>query len=66
MVPSVWQNYATVITNLGENLTDEEGDEVIRQADINEDGQVKYEEFVPMMTAKRRPTFNSFPLEESN
>lgn len=52
MVPSVQQNHATVITNLREKLTDEEGDEIIREADINGAGQVNYEEFVPMMTAK--------------
>ncbi|ELV13540.1 Calmodulin [Tupaia chinensis] len=45
----VQQNFARhVMTNLGEKLTDV--DEMIREADI--DGQVNYEEFVQMMTAK--------------
>ena len=57
-----------VMTNLGEKLTDGEVEEMIREADIDGDGEVNYEEFVQMMTAKWRPTFNSFlpPLEESN
>merc|ERR1712224_383466 len=38
-----------VMTNLGEKLTDEEVDEMIREADIDGDGQVNYDEFVKMM-----------------
>jgi len=41
-----------VMTNLGEKLTDEEVDEMIREADVDGDGQVNYEEFVKMMMAK--------------
>ena len=31
------------MTNLGEELTDEEVDEMIREADIDGDGQVNYD-----------------------
>jgi len=41
-----------VMTNLGEKLTDEEVDEMIREADVDGDGQINYEEFVRMMMAK--------------
>merc|ERR1711916_175482 len=42
-----------VMTNLGEKLTDEEGDEMIREADVDGDGQINYEEFVKMMMATK-------------
>ena len=41
-----------VMTNLGEKLTDEEVDEMIREADVDGDGHINYEEFVRMMMAK--------------
>ena len=44
-----------VMTNLGEKLTDEEVDEMIREADVDGDGQINYEEFVKVMMAKWYP-----------
>ncbi|KAI4329967.1 hypothetical protein MLD38_028287 [Melastoma candidum] len=38
--------------NLGEKLTDEEVKEMIREVDMDGDGQVNYEEFARMMLAK--------------
>ena len=40
------------MANLGEKLTAEEVNEMIREADIDSDGQVNYEEFVRLMLAK--------------
>ena len=39
-----------IMTNLGEKLSDEEVDEMIREADIDGDGQINYEEFVKVST----------------
>ncbi|KAK1302661.1 hypothetical protein QJS10_CPB12g01608 [Acorus calamus] len=50
-----------VMTNLGEKLTDEEVDEMIREADVDGDGQVNYEEFVRMMLAKHDQIFQECP-----
>ena len=41
-----------VMTNIDEKLTDEEVNEMIRKADIDDDGQINYEEFVTIMTSK--------------
>lgn len=41
-----------VMLSLGEKLTDEEIEEMINEADANNDGQVDYDEFVKMMTCK--------------
>eukprot|EP00054_Salpingoeca_dolichothecata_P036633 m.274334 g.274334 ORF g.274334 m.274334 type:complete len:150 (+) comp69030_c0_seq1:95-544(+) len=41
-----------VMTSLGEKLTDEEVDDMIREADLNNDGCIDYQEFVAIMTKK--------------
>ncbi|KAK3603080.1 hypothetical protein CHS0354_015776 [Potamilus streckersoni] len=41
-----------ILTNMGEKLTDEEVDEMIREGDIDGNGQIKYEEFVALMNSK--------------
>merc|ERR1712228_730203 len=41
-----------VMVNLGEKLTDEEVDEMIREADVHGDGKINYEEFIKMMMAR--------------
>ncbi|KAI5082863.1 hypothetical protein GOP47_0002606 [Adiantum capillus-veneris] len=41
-----------VMTNLGEKLTDEEVDEMIREAGIDPEGRVNYDEFVKMLLSK--------------
>ncbi|OWF37728.1 calmodulin-A-like isoform X2 [Mizuhopecten yessoensis] len=38
-----------VMISLGEKLTEEEVDEMIKEADMNGDGQIDYDEFVKMM-----------------
>ena len=40
------------MTNLGEKLTDVEVDEMIREADVDGDRQINYEESVKLMMAK--------------
>ena len=41
-----------VINNLGEKLTDDEVEKLIREADIDDDGQINYEEFVTLLMPK--------------
>ena len=48
-----------VMTNLGEKLTDEEVDEMIREADVDGDGQINYEESaLRFATFRHRATFS--------
>jgi len=46
------QELKLVMKNLGENLTDEEINEMIREADDDGDGHVDFDEFVKMMQTK--------------
>jgi len=41
-----------VMTNIGEKLSDQEVDEMIREIDVDRDGQVNYEEMVRLMCGK--------------
>ena len=41
-----------VLANMGEKLTEEEVEEMIKKADYDGDGQVNFEEFVKMMTVE--------------
>jgi len=43
-----------VMSNLGEKLTDAEIEEMVREADVNGDGQVNYDQFVQMMMQSNR------------
>ena len=47
IIPAEELRYA--LTNLGDALTEEEVDELIKRADVNKDGKVRYEEFVTKM-----------------
>jgi calmodulin len=42
----------TVMTTLGESLTPEEIEEMVREADIDGDGQINFNEFIKMMMSK--------------
>ncbi|XP_044390412.1 calmodulin-like protein 4 isoform X1 [Triticum aestivum] len=44
----------TVMINLGEKMTDEEVEQMIKEADTDGDGQVNYDEFVLMMKNAER------------
>ena len=41
-----------VMLNLGEKLTEEEVEMMIKEADVNGDNLVNYEEFISMMNSK--------------
>lgn len=44
-----------VLINIGEQVTDEEVDEMIRMVDTDGDGQVSWDEFYSMVTGGRKP-----------
>ncbi|XP_075560519.1 uncharacterized protein LOC142592751 [Dermacentor variabilis] len=44
-----------VVTTLGERMTDEEADELIREADPNNEGQVDYEQFIRIISTPVPP-----------
>ena len=41
-----------IMMTIGDKMTEEEADEMIHEADIDDDGVINYEEFVRMMMAK--------------
>ena len=42
----------SAMTNLGENLTTEEVEEMIKEADLDNDGQIDFDEFMKMIMSK--------------
>ena len=40
-----------IMMTIGDTMTEEEADEMVNEADIDEDGMINYEEFVRMMMA---------------
>ena len=50
-LPYFLQELKQVVTRMGEALTAAEADELFREADLDGDGKLDYNEFVKMMTA---------------
>ncbi|CAG9807577.1 unnamed protein product [Chironomus riparius] len=42
-----------VLTNLGERLTDQEMNEILKDADVDGDGKLNFEEFIAMLRATK-------------
>nr|ACO11546.1 Calmodulin [Caligus rogercresseyi] len=55
-----------VLTTLGDKLTEEESLELIREADIDGDGNVNYEEFVTMLLHKKPQASSGFSSTKEN
>lgn len=51
------------MTNLGEKLSDNEVDEMIREADVDGDGQINYDEFVKVSHFTSTTRTYSFAVE---
>lgn len=47
----VWAQLRSVLRTIGEKVTEEELEEMIKEADLDGDGLLDYEEFVRMMLA---------------
>ncbi len=46
---SLWSQPVLVMTTLGERMSDDEVDALLRAVDTNRNGVIEYEEFVEMM-----------------
>jgi calmodulin len=46
------QELRNVMLTLGEYLTSDEVDELVKEADLDNDGQINYEEFIKLMMSK--------------
>ena len=53
-----------VMMNLGEKLTDTECDALVREADLDGDGQIDYEEFYFLMASANKRQQNQAVLRE--
>jgi len=46
------REFRYILTRLGDRFTDEEANEIFKEADLNHDGKIQYEEFVNMWKKK--------------
>jgi Ca2+-binding EF-hand superfamily protein len=46
------EDFRDIINNLGEKLTQSEIKEILKEADLDDDGNIDYMEFVKMMMSK--------------